>query len=88
MRTLAVLPSRFQATRFPGKPLALIAGRPMIQWVFEAARRAPGVDRVVVATDDERIAAAVRSFGGEAVMTDPALPSGTDRSAAPLEALG
>jgi 3-deoxy-manno-octulosonate cytidylyltransferase (CMP-KDO synthetase) len=60
----------------------------MIQWVFEAARRAAGVDRVVVATDDDRIAAAVRGFGGEAIMTDPALPSGSDRTAAALEALG
>jgi 3-deoxy-manno-octulosonate cytidylyltransferase (CMP-KDO synthetase) len=88
MRTLAVLPSRFQASRFPGKPLTLIAGKPMIQWVFEAAQRARGVDRVVVATDDDRIAAAVRGFGGEAVMTDPALPSGTDRCAAALTTLG
>mgnify|MGYP000014579295 CR=1 FL=1 len=88
MRTLAVLPSRFQASRFPGKPLAPIAGKPMIQWVFEAALRAQGVDRVVVATDDDRIAAAVRGFGGEAVMTDSALPSGTDRTAAALTALG
>jgi len=88
MRTLAVLPSRFQASRFPGKPLAPIAGKPMIQWVFEAARRAEGVDRVVVATDDERIAATVRGFGGEAVLTDPALPSGTDRTAAALALLG
>ena len=87
MRTLAVLPSRFSASRFPGKPLALILGRPMIQWVFEAARRAQGVDRVVVATDDERIASTVRGFGGEAVLTDPALPSGTDRTAAALAAL-
>ncbi len=87
MRTLAVLPSRFQASRFPGKPLAAIAGKPMIQWVFEAARRAEGVDRVVVATDDDRIAATVRGFGGEAVLTDPALPSGTDRTAAALAAL-
>ncbi|HJV47942.1 MAG TPA: 3-deoxy-manno-octulosonate cytidylyltransferase [Geothrix sp.] len=87
MRTLAVLPSRFQSTRFPGKPLALIAGKPMIQWVFVAASRAEGVDRVVVATDDDRIATAVRGFGGEAVMTDPALPSGTDRAAAALETL-
>jgi 3-deoxy-manno-octulosonate cytidylyltransferase (CMP-KDO synthetase) len=60
----------------------------MIQWVFEAAQRAEGVDRVVVATDDDRIASAVREFGGEAVMTDAALPSGTDRTAAALEALG
>ncbi len=87
MRTLAVLPSRFQASRFPGKPLASIAGKPMIQWVFEAAQRAEGVDRVVVATDDDRIATCVRAFGGEAVMTDPALPSGTDRVAAALEIL-
>lgn len=88
MRTLAVLPSRYQASRFPGKPLVSIAGKPMIQWVFEAARRAEGVDRVVVATDDDRIAAVVRDFGGEAVLTDPALPSGSDRTAAALEALG
>ncbi|MBK8725321.1 MAG: 3-deoxy-manno-octulosonate cytidylyltransferase [Holophagaceae bacterium] len=87
MRTLAVLPSRFQATRFPGKPLAPIVGKPMIQRVFEAASRAAGVDLVVVATDDERIAAAVRGFGGTAVMTDPDLPSGTDRTAAALDAL-
>ena len=87
MRTLAVLPSRFQASRFPGKPLALIAGKPMIQWVFEAASRAQGVDRVVVATDDERIASAVRGYGGEAVMTEAALPSGTDRTAAALATL-
>jgi 3-deoxy-manno-octulosonate cytidylyltransferase (CMP-KDO synthetase) len=60
----------------------------MIQWVFEAASRAQGVDRVVVATDDLRIADAVRGFGGEAVMTDPALPSGTDRTAAAMESLG
>lgn len=84
MRTLAVLPSRFQASRFPGKPLAPIAGKPMIQRVFEAASRAAGVDLVVVATDDARIADAVRGFGGRAVMTDPALPSGTDRTAAAL----
>jgi 3-deoxy-manno-octulosonate cytidylyltransferase (CMP-KDO synthetase) len=88
MRTLAVLPSRFQASRFPGKPLAPIAGRPMIQWVFEAASRARGVDRVVVATDDERIASVVRGFGGEALLTDPDLPSGTDRTASAMDALG
>jgi len=88
MRTLAVLPSRFQASRFPGKPLAPISGRPMIQWVWEAARDAPGVDEVVVATDDARIASAVEGFGGRVVMTDPGLPSGTDRVAAAYAALG
>jgi 3-deoxy-manno-octulosonate cytidylyltransferase (CMP-KDO synthetase) len=87
VKTLAVLPSRFASTRFPGKPLALIAGRPMIQWVWEAARAAEGVDRVIVATDDERIRQAVEAFGGEARMTDPDLPSGTDRVAAVLEGL-
>lgn len=88
MRTLAVLPSRYQASRFPGKPLASIAGRPMIQWVWEAARNAPGVTEVAVATDDARIAATVEGFGGRVVMTDPALPSGTDRVAAAYRALG
>ncbi len=87
MRTLAVLPSRFAATRFPGKPLAQIAGRPMIAWVLDSARRASGVDKVVVATDDARIAQAVAEIGGEAVMTGPELPSGTDRTAAALAAL-
>ena len=88
MRTLAVLPSRYAASRFPGKPLALIAGKPMIQWVWEAATRAAGVDKVVVATDDERICSAVHDFDGQVVLTDPGLPSGTDRVAAALELLG
>ena len=88
MRTLAVLPSRFQSSRFPGKPLALIAGRPMIQWAWEAASAAAGVDTVVVATDDARIQAAVQGFGGRVAMTDPALPSGTDRVAAAAAAMG
>ena len=88
MRTLAVLPSRFASTRFPGKPLARIAGKPMVQRVWEAATAAPGVDRVVVATDDERIWKTVHEFGGEVVITDPALPSGTDRAAAALDMLG
>jgi 3-deoxy-manno-octulosonate cytidylyltransferase (CMP-KDO synthetase) len=88
MPTLAVLPSRFQSSRFPGKPLALIAGRPMIQWAWEAARDAAGVDAVVVATDDARIADTVTGFGGQVAMTDPALPSGTDRVAAAVAAQG
>ena len=87
MKTLVVLPSRFASTRFPGKPLALIAGKPMIQWVWEAAWSATGVDKVVVATDDERIQSVVHAFKGEVVMTDPALPSGTDRVAAAVEQL-
>jgi 3-deoxy-manno-octulosonate cytidylyltransferase (CMP-KDO synthetase) len=88
MRTLAILPARFASSRFPGKPLALIAGKPMIQWVWEATCQAPGVNRVVVATDDERIQSAVHGFNGEVVITDPALPSGTDRVGAAMALLG
>lgn len=80
MKVLAVIPARHAAQRFPGKPLAPLAGRPMVRWVYEAARRAlPGA--VVVATDDERIRSAVRAFGGEAVMTSDRCRSGTDRVA-------
>ena len=78
---LAVIPSRFAAQRFPGKPLALIAGKPLVQWVWEAANAAKRVTRVVVATDSEKIARVVRGFGGEVAMTSPHCPSGTDRVA-------
>lgn len=81
MRTIGVIPSRWGSTRFPGKPLCMICGKPMIQWVVEAVRRARRLDGVIVATDDERIATAVRGFGGVAVMTPSDLPSGTDRVA-------
>ena len=85
MRIIGVIPSRYGSSRFPGKPLHPIAGKPMVQWVVEAVRRAKRLDRVVVATDDERIASCVRSFGGEAVMTASSLPSGTDRVAAAVQ---
>lgn len=80
-RAIAVIPSRFASVRFPGKALAVVDGKPLIRHVWERARRLQSVDRVVVATDDERIAGAVRAFGGEVVMTSPELPSGTDRVA-------
>jgi len=76
---LGVIPARFAAQRFPGKPLAVIAGKPMVQWVYEAARRA--LPRVVVATDDKRICDVIRGLGGEAMMTSPKCLSGTDRVA-------
>ncbi len=79
MNVLGVIPARFAAQRFPGKPLALIAGRPMIWWVWRAARRA--LPRVIVATDDRRIAEAVAAFGGEARLTSDRCRSGTDRVA-------
>jgi 3-deoxy-manno-octulosonate cytidylyltransferase (CMP-KDO synthetase) len=78
---VAIIPARFGSTRLPGKPLSNINGKPMIQHVCERARRAQRLDRVLVATDDERIASAVRGFGGEAVMTSTAHASGTDRVA-------
>ncbi|OGB98766.1 hypothetical protein A2V82_17170 [candidate division KSB1 bacterium RBG_16_48_16] len=77
----AVIPARWASSRFPGKPLALIAGKPMIQWVYERTRRAKTLDQVIVGTDDERIYNAVLSFGGNAEMTPSSIPSGTDRVA-------
>ena len=80
-QVVAVIPARYDATRLPGKPLADIAGRPMIEHVYRRTASARGVDAVVVATDDSRIATAVRQFGGIAAMTDPAHRTGTDRIA-------
>lgn len=76
---IAIIPSRYGSSRFPGKPLADIAGKPMIQRVYEQVIQA--VDDAWVATDDERIAATVRSFGGNVVMTSADHRSGTDRCA-------
>ncbi len=81
MAIVAIIPARFGSTRLPGKPLSDIHGRPMIQHVYDRAGRAQSVGRVLVATDDARIAEVVRSFGGEAVMTSAAHASGTDRLA-------
>jgi 3-deoxy-manno-octulosonate cytidylyltransferase (CMP-KDO synthetase) len=77
----AIIPARYGASRLPGKPLSDIHGKPMIQHVHERVSRARGIGRVLVATDDERIAAAVRGFGGEALMTSGAHRSGSDRLA-------
>jgi 3-deoxy-manno-octulosonate cytidylyltransferase (CMP-KDO synthetase) len=78
---LGVLPARWGSTRFPGKPLHLIAGKPLIQHVWERCRQCSRLDELIVATDDERILNAVKSFGGNAVMTSPDHPTGTDRIA-------
>ncbi|HXU44372.1 MAG TPA: 3-deoxy-manno-octulosonate cytidylyltransferase [Thermoanaerobaculia bacterium] len=75
------IPARYGSTRLPGKPLARIAGKPMIQHVYERTAQAEGLARVVVLTDDERIVSAVRGFGGEAEMTPETCTSGTDRIA-------
>ena len=79
LSVLAVIPARWASTRFPGKPLAPVLGRPMIAWVVDAARSASRVDRVVVATDDERIAAAARTADAEARLTRSDHATGTDR---------
>jgi 3-deoxy-manno-octulosonate cytidylyltransferase (CMP-KDO synthetase) len=81
MEIVAVIPARFASTRLPGKPLLTETGRPLIQHVVEAARRAQLVQRIIVATDDPRIAEAVTAFGGEAMMTRSDHPTGTDRVA-------
>ncbi|MFN8176473.1 MAG: 3-deoxy-manno-octulosonate cytidylyltransferase [bacterium] len=81
MNVVAVIPARFASTRFPGKPLARILERPMIAWVIDAARRASRVDRVLCATDDERIAVAARDAGAEVRLTRADHATGTDRVA-------
>jgi 3-deoxy-manno-octulosonate cytidylyltransferase (CMP-KDO synthetase) len=78
---VALIPARYGSTRFPGKPLALLRGKPMIQHVYERTRLVRGLACVLVATDDERIADTVRGFGGEVVMTRADHPTGTDRLA-------
>ncbi len=82
MRIVGIIPARWDSTRLPGKPLADLGGRPLIEHVWRRARRARSLSRLLVATDDHRIADAVRGFGGEAMMTPKACASGTDRLAA------
>ncbi len=86
-QVVAVIPARYQSSRFPGKPLVPLAGKPMIQWVYERAAAARTVNRVLVATDDERILKAVEAFGGQAVMTAADHPSGTDRIAEAVQGI-
>ena len=71
MKTIAVIPARYQSSRMPGKPLADILGRPMILWVYEEARKCPALDGVLIATDDERIAEVCRRYGMDWEMTSP-----------------
>jgi 3-deoxy-manno-octulosonate cytidylyltransferase (CMP-KDO synthetase) len=81
MKISAVIPARYGSTRFEGKPLADILGKPMIQHVYDGVRQSKLIDDVIVATDDQRILDAVKSFGGKAVMTSPTHSTGTDRVA-------
>jgi len=81
MAVVAIIPARYGSSRFPGKPLARIGEKPMVQHVYESASKARGLDRVLVATDDRRILETVKNFGGEAVLTSKSHASGTDRLA-------
>jgi 3-deoxy-manno-octulosonate cytidylyltransferase (CMP-KDO synthetase) len=81
MDILAVIPARYDSQRFPGKPLVMIDARPMVQWVYEAAKSCPAFSKVVVATDSEAVAECVRSFGGAVEMTHSNHTTGTDRVA-------
>lgn len=79
MNFIGIIPARFQSTRFPGKPLVLLNGKPIVQWVYENAGKS--LDEVYVATDDERIFRTVEAFGGKAIFTSADHQSGTDRCA-------
>ncbi len=81
MQIAAIIPARYASTRFPGKPLVEIGGKSMVMHVYERVKQAQGIAKVVVATDDERILNHIKEKGGEAVMTSPHHPSGTQRCA-------
>jgi len=85
VKVIGMIPARFAASRMPGKPLASILGKSMVQRVYDQSQKATLLDEVWVATDDQRIAEAVESFGGKAVMTSPDCASGTDRLAEAAE---
>ena len=85
MKILGVIPSRFGSTRFPGKPLVEIKGKSMIQRVYEQCMKAKNFEKIIVATDNQRIFNHVESFGGAVVMTSPKHSTGTDRCAEVLE---
>lgn len=87
MKIIGIIPSRYASTRLPAKSLADIHGKPMVQHVYERANASKLITRVIVATDDERIASAVTAFGGEAVMTSRDIQSGSDRIAKASEGL-
>lgn len=81
MRSVAIIPARYASTRFPGKPLAVLRGKPVIEHVYSRTSKCALLERVIVATDDKRIFDTVNGFGGEVIMTSPDHPSGSDRMA-------
>lgn len=87
MKIIAIIPARYQSSRFPGKPLTIIAGKPMIQWVYERTKKVDELDEIYVATDDNRIQDCVLSFGGKCLMTASTHQSGSDRLAECIDIL-
>lgn len=87
MSFTVIIPARFQSTRLPGKPLADIAGKPMIEWVYRQAIQS-GADQIIVATDDHRVESVVKAFGGQVCMTSSAHQSGTERLAEVIQIMG
>ena len=87
MKIIGIIPSRYASSRFPGKPLADILGKSMIQRVYEQCKKASSLSKVIVATDDERIYNHVLSFGGKVIMTSNSHPSGTDRCNEAIQSL-
>src|SRR5210317_484043 len=84
-KVIGVIPARYGSSRFPGKIIAKIAGKPMIQWVYEQAGKSVLLDQLIVAVDDERVFNCVKEFGGKAIMTGSYHQSGTDRIAEVVE---
>lgn len=87
MKIYGIIPARYESSRLLGKPLADICGKPMIWWVYQRAKKVPELDEVYIATDDERVIAAVDGFGGKAIMTSDKHPTGSDRSSEVVEDL-
>ena len=79
LRIVCIIPARLAATRFPRKMLAMLAGKPLLHWVWDAAKKVSCFDKVIIATDTPDIAHVVQNFGGEVIMTSLTCPSGTDR---------
>lgn len=79
MKVIGVIPARYASTRFPGKPLTLILGKPLLTWVIERSQKSKLIDEILVATDDQRIADLAKKSGAQVALTGPELPSGSDR---------
>jgi 3-deoxy-manno-octulosonate cytidylyltransferase (CMP-KDO synthetase) len=87
MKKIAIIPARYASSRFPAKPLALLQGKPMVMWVYDAVKQSELFDRVIIATDDQRIESCVKTYGAEVAMTSSELSCGTQRCEAVLSML-